>query len=76
VSPIDPPDLVPRVAAAIRSHAPSGRCMPCLARHVGASEFQVRDAAQFLVLRGSVKIERGVCSVCGRTLDVPVVAKG
>jgi len=49
--------------------------MPCLARHLGIPEPQLRDAAQVLILRGVIRSERGVCSVCGLTKAIVVTAK-
>jgi hypothetical protein len=64
------------MASAVRSHFPYAYCFPCLATHIGATEPEVRSAAQMLVMRSGFKKERRTCYSCGRVDDALVPRSG
>ena len=59
--------LTVNTALAVQKHVPYFRCLSCLATALGASEPDVRSAAQVLVLRGEFRPVPRLCYACSRT---------
>jgi myo-inositol catabolism protein IolC len=53
-----------RLSRLLLTQQPFIYCVPCLGLELGLEEKQVRDAAQFLVVKGFT-IGRAVCHGCG-----------
>jgi hypothetical protein len=53
-----------RLSRLLLAQQPFTYCVPCLALELGLEEKAVRDAAQFLVMKG-LCIGDGVCQACG-----------
>ena len=69
--PIQERELAERVAQTVREHFPFARCFSCLARHLGVTEPDVRNAAQALVVDRFRKMHR-ICYGCSRVDDTLV----
>jgi hypothetical protein len=70
------PTLADQLAVLLQSQQPYSYCYPCLAPRLGATERNVRDTAQILVLRvrSVFGIERRVCRAC-RSVSETIVYK-
>jgi hypothetical protein len=65
-------DLKDRLARAVHYSA-SSHCYACLAKRLGVTDKDVREAAQVVALRGGFELAKRICHGC-RTVEILLVA--
>jgi hypothetical protein len=62
-----PRSLIERVSLSVLQHLPSACCFDCIAKELDATESEIRDAAQVLILQQAFKPAWRQCFKCSRT---------
>jgi hypothetical protein len=65
-------DLKDRLARAVHS-SPSSYCYTCLAKRLGVTDKDVREAAQVVALRSGFELAKRICRGCG-AVEIVLVA--